>query len=132
MKSLVPYQLGHSGQLSTSGGDQGQKGPSCATGSGPLASKLAPEYPKWSGCQSQRRRVPARVATCCRKEDPFQGPKLGSCLILGNELPEETYVLTKQEILLGKGTRVESSRVRETSRLCKEVLIHHMFGSFLQ
>ena len=47
---------------------------------------------------------------------PFQGPKLGSCLTLGNELSEETHVLTKQEILLGKDTRVESSRVREPRR----------------
>ena len=39
---------------------------------------------------------------CCRKGDPFQGPKLGSCLTLGNELSKETHVLTKQEILLGK------------------------------
>ena len=39
---------------------------------------------------------------CCRKRDPFQDPKLGSCLTLGNELSEETHVLTKQEILLGK------------------------------
>ena len=38
----------------------------------------------------------------------FQGLKLGSCLTLGNELSEEPHVLTKQEILLGKGTRVES------------------------
>ena len=29
IKSLVPYRSGHSGQLSVSGGDQGQKGPSC-------------------------------------------------------------------------------------------------------
>ena len=29
-KVLVPYQSGHSGQLSTSGGDQGQKGPDCS------------------------------------------------------------------------------------------------------
>ena len=36
--------------------------------------------------------------------NPFQGPKLGSCLKPRNELSEETYVLTKQEILLGKGT----------------------------
>ena len=36
------------------------------------------------------------------KGDPFQGRKLGSCLILGNELSEETHVLTKQEILLGR------------------------------
>ena len=62
------------------------------------------------------KKSPARVAICCRKGDPFQGPKLGSCLTLGNELSEETHVLTKQEILLGKGTRVESSRVREPRR----------------
>ena len=47
---------------------------------------------------------------------PFQGPKLGSCLTLGNELSEETHVLTKQEILLGKGTRLESSRVMKPRR----------------
>ena len=27
--------------------------PVAAAGSGPLAGKLAPEYPEWSGCQSQ-------------------------------------------------------------------------------
>ena len=52
----------------------------------------------------------------CRKMDPFQGLKLGSCLTLGNELSEETHMLTKQEILLGKGTHMESSRVREPRR----------------
>ena len=85
-----------------------------AAGSGP--GKLDPEYPEWSGCQSRSRRVPSRLAICCRKGDPFHGPKLGSCLTLGNELSEETHVLTKQEILLGKGTWVESSRVREPRR----------------
>ena len=50
---------------------------------------------------------------CCRKGDPFQGPKLGSCLTLRNELSEETHELSKQEILLGKSARAESSRVRE-------------------
>ena len=84
--------------------------PVTAVESGPLAGKLAPEYPEWSGCQSQQRRVLARIAICCRKTDPFQGLKLGSCLTLGNELSEETNVLTKQETLLGKGARVESSR----------------------
>ena len=53
---------------------------------------------------------------CCRKGDPFQGPKLGTCLTLGNESSEEMHVLTKQEILLGMGARVESSRVREPRR----------------
>jgi len=60
--------------------------------------------------------TPFSLWSCCRKEDPFQGPKLGSCLTLRNELSEKTHVLTKQEILLGKGTRVESSRVREPRR----------------
>ena len=57
-----------------------------------------------------------RVAICCRKGDLFQRLKLGSRLTLGNELSEETHVLTKQEILLGKGARVESSRVRKPRR----------------
>ena len=78
--------------------------PVVAAGSGPLAGKLVPEYPRWSGCQSQQRRLPARVAICCRKVDPFQGPKLGSCLTLRNELSKETHVLTdKARDFLGKG-----------------------------
>ena len=56
------------------------------------------------------------MSNYCRKGDPFQGPKLNSCLTIGNDLSEETHVLTKQEILLGKGTWVESSRVREPRR----------------
>ena len=53
------------------------------------------------------------VAICCRKGDPFQGPKGVFSLILENELSRETRVLTKQETLLGSGTQAESSRVRE-------------------
>ena len=61
--------------------------------------------------------TPCSVAShCCSKEDPFQGPKLDSCLTLRNELSEETHVLTKQETVLGMGTWVESSRVREPRR----------------
>ena len=44
---------------------------------------------------------------------------MGSCLTLGNELSEETQVPrrhTKQETLLERGARVESSRVREPRR----------------
>ena len=52
---------------------------------------------------------------CCRKGDPFQGLKLGSCLTLGNKLSKETHVLTKQDILLGKGTQVESRRTQKNS-----------------
>ena len=77
MKSLVPHRSGHSGQLSASGGDQGQKGPSCGRWVWSIGSKLAPEYPEWSGCQSQRRRCPFVVAICCRKGDPLPGPETG-------------------------------------------------------
>ena len=52
-----------------------------------------------------------------QEEGPLPGPETGSCLTLGNELSEEAHVLTKQEILLGKGTLVESSRVREPRRI---------------
>ena len=90
--------------------------PVAAAGSGPLAGKLAPEYSEWSGCQSQRRRVPPELPFVVGRGTPSRAPKLCSCLTLGNELSEETHVLTKQEILLGKGTRVESSRVREPRR----------------
>ena len=51
-----------------------------------------------------------------RKGDPFQGLRVGSCLSLRIELLEETYDLTKRETSLGRGIRVESSRVREPRR----------------
>ena len=35
---------------------------------------------------------------------------MGSCLTLGNELSEETYVLTKQKIFGGRDTREDSRR----------------------
>ena len=48
---------------------------------------------------------------------PFQGPRVDSYLTLGNELSEETYMLTKQETLLGKGSGEESRRVRNPGEL---------------
>ena len=65
------------------------------------------------------------VESACNAGDPgsivergksFQGPKTGFCLALENELSEETHVLAKQEILLGRGTQAENSRVREPRR----------------
>ena len=53
---------------------------------------------------------------CWRKGNPFYDLRVGSYLTLGNELSKETHVLTKQEILLGKSTQVESNRVREPRR----------------
>ena len=53
----------------------------------------------------------------CKKGDPIQGPKLGSCLTFRNELSEETHVLTKQEILLERapGWRAEGKGTQENS-----------------
>ena len=42
IKSLVPYRSGHSGQLSASGGDQGQKGPSCGCWVWPIGRQAGP------------------------------------------------------------------------------------------
>ena len=47
---------------------------------------------------------------------PLPGPESGSCLTLGNELSEETHLMTKQETLLGRGAWEESRRVREPRR----------------
>ena len=33
---------------------------------------------------------------------------MGSCLTLGSELSEDTYVLTKQEALLGRGSQLRN------------------------
>ena len=51
-----------------------------------------------------------------QEEGPLPGPKSGSCLTLGNELFEETHMLTEQGTLLGRGSWVETSCVRRPSR----------------
>ena len=50
------------------------------------------------------------------KGNPFQGPRVGSCVTLRNDLSEETYVLTKKDTVLRRGTQAEISRVRELRR----------------
>ena len=45
--------------------------------------------------------------------ETFQGPRVGSCLTLGNELSKETHVLTKQKTLLERGIGAESNMIRE-------------------
>ena len=54
---------------------------------------------------------------CCRKGDPTSKARdLDSCLTFGNELSEETHVLTKEETWLGRGAQAESSPGREPRR----------------
>ena len=53
---------------------------------------------------------------CCRKRDPFQGLRVGSCLTLRMNCPQRLG-LTKQEILLGREAQAESSKVNDHRRL---------------
>ena len=57
---------------------------------------------------------------CCRKEDPFQGPKLGSCLTLGNELSEETRA-DKARDFIGKGHPGGEQEGKGTQENCSAV-----------
>ena len=50
-----------------------------------------------------------------QEERPFPEPKWGSCLTLGNE---ETPVLTKKEILLGKGAQGGEQESKGTQENC--------------
>ena len=59
-----------------------------------------------------------------QERGPIPGPETGLLPNTHNELSEETHVLTKQEILLGKGAWVESRSLRGPRRtFC------HMAGS---
>ena len=73
------------------------------------------------------KKSPCQSCHLLQEGDPIQGLKLVSCLTLRNELSKEAHVLTKQEILLGKVTQVESSRVREPRRTA----LSHGFQSLL-
>ena len=74
------------------------------------------------------KKSPTRVTICCRNGDPFQGPKLGSCLTLGNELSKETHVLTKQEILLEKGTGGREQQGKGNQENCSATWLARSLG----
>ena len=71
---------------------------------------LLPSSLAKSGFSSSENHSPLEgmvLSWCCKKGDPFWGLRVGSCLTLKNELSKETHVLTKQEILLGRGAQAE-------------------------
>ena len=124
---------GHSGQLSVSGGDQGQMGPSCGHWVRSEAGKMVLEYPEQSGNQGSKNGSPFMVASgcrngwnlmsyqkvntpmCCRKWGPLQGPKSG---LLSNTQKRIVWGDTcwQNKRLLEEGTWAESRRVRVTRR----------------
>ena len=66
------------------------------------------------------KKSPSRVTICCREGDPFQGPKLGSCLTLGNELSEETHA-DKARDFIGKGHPGGEQEGKGTQENCSAV-----------
>ena len=92
----------------------------------PEGALIQPDWPPYTNRKlghtetslGSRRRGHAR--TCSRKEDPFQGFTVSSCLTPGNEVSKETHVLMNQETSLmwspgrkkeGKGTSENCSAV---------------------
>ena len=77
--------------------------------------------------------VPTLLLTKCetldvaRREICFYGPNMGSGLTLRNELSEETHVLTKQKMLLGKDPWAENIRVRDL--LCHVACSLRLYGN---
>ena len=58
----------------------------------------------------------------------YRAPRAGTCLTLGKELSEKTRA-DKARDFIGKGTQVESSRVREPKRTA---LLHYGDGISFQ
>ena len=58
------------------------------------------------------------LSFCCRKGNTFQGPRMGSCLTLGNELSQETHVLTKQELYWEGCPGAGGQKGKETQENC--------------
>ena len=75
---VMRHRSGHSGQLSASGGDQGQKGPSCGRWVQSIGRQAGPWVPRVVRMSVSAKKSPARVAICCRKGDwPLPGPEAG-------------------------------------------------------
>ena len=77
VKSLVPYQLGHSGQLSTSGGDQGQKGPSCARWVWSIGRQAGPWVPGVVRMSVSAKKSPCQSRHLLQEGGPLPGPETG-------------------------------------------------------
>ena len=56
---------------------------------------------------------------CCRKGNPFQGPRVGSCLTLGHELSQETHAcIDKAKVFTGKGCPGREQQGQGTQENC--------------
>ena len=81
---------------------------------------------RWSCCNNNRNKMHNKYNAlesswnCCRKGDPFQGLKLGSCLTLGNELSEETHA-DKARDFIGKGHPGGEQEGKGTQENCSAV-----------
>ena len=66
---------------------------------------------------------------CCREGDPFQGPRVTSCLMLGNELSKKKHMLPKQEAWLGRTPRQRAAGSESPGELlCHMVCSLRIYG----
>ena len=72
-----------------------------AAGSGPLAGKLAPEYPEWSGCQSQQ--SPRQSRHLLQEGGPLPGPKTGLLSNIQKQIVQGGTCADKARDFIGKG-----------------------------
>ena len=63
--------------------------------------------------------VPAQLL-CCRKGDPFQGPRVDPCLTLRYKCSEETHVLTRQGTGAVEGWREHENQAKSVTE-CRGV-----------
>ena len=108
-------RLGHSGQSFAIEGFQGKKGPCCSYWVWSISRLAGPWVPWVVRMSIAVKKSPHQSAICCRKGNPFRGPRASSCLALGNELSKETWA-DKARDFIGKGTQAENSRLREPRR----------------
>ena len=116
IKSLVPYRLGHSGQLSASGGDQGQKGPSCSHWVWSIGRQAGPWVPRVVRMSVSAKKSPHQSHYLLQEGGPLPGPKTGLLSNTRKWIVWGDTCADKARDFIGKGTRVESSRVREPRR----------------
>ena len=75
IKSLVPYRSGHSGQLSVSGEDQGQKGPSCGHWVWSIGRQANPWIPQVVRMSAAVKKSPHQSCHLLQQGEPLPGPK---------------------------------------------------------
>ena len=80
-----------------------KKVPVAAAGSGPLADKLAPEYPEWSGMSVAVKKSPCQSHHLLLEEGPHPGPETGLLSNTRKQIVRGDTCAEKARDFIGKG-----------------------------